>query len=554
MIPHPTGIALSRYSDARPDAARSTRVSRHLASCPRCRAELAEIRALGDAARRAPAPPIDGDAWDRIAAERRGGARVLLPIHDPPRAASRPRWVVAAAAAVAIAAAGLFAIPLGRGLSASPTGKLVIRPALPPPGALLTLHYRPVAALADEPRLVIRARYLSATNVGWVTWLLWDYYAFAPSGEVVGTLTRNVEGSFGGSVRLPDSAVYALFALEDVVGEHVDADAGRLWDLVAAGPDGRPSFAGLVAQASRSVPANQARALGAADSLVTLYPDSAQSWRLQVARQGSSRIPHWLRVFDRRERRFAALDRELGHRAAVSPAEASAMVFLAASIEDSAAAERWRSRLIADHPTDPLAVVAMAERAVHSSPAGARAELPAAEAAWPVARGAAPVVAEEGLNIALRSGDSTAIYRWTVRSYSVAPAGFIFISPGELRDSTARAAAASALRAELRRLASDSSPGRSLLTTRSRDRLRRKARTAHTLGSLAQVLIADDRPAAARDTLDVALSLAHGLCGFDDLYGLRANADAALGDSAGAVSDSMASKRRGACSRDWWKP
>lgn len=554
MILHPSGNALQRFGDEGSEGARSKRVARHLASCARCRQEIAAVRALGDAARSAPKPEIAKDAWDRIAEQRRAGARVLLPLDDAAFVVAPSRWIKASAIAGAIAAAGVMAIVLTRGLGASPTGVLSIQPSRPRPGGEITLRYRPITVLADEPRLVVRAGFLGAGDATWVTWAFWDYYSMRPSGSEVGALTRSADGSFSGSIRLPDSVVYALFAVEDQSGEHVDADAGRLWDLVTGTPDGRPSFDGLRARASRHGLATGARALAAAESLVTFYPDSAQSWALQVERQGSSRIPHWLRVFDQRERRFATLETRLGERGSVSAAEASAMASLAASIEDSAAAERWRSRLIAEHPTDALAIVAMAGRAARSTPAVAQAELATVEAKWSAARGATPALADAGLTIALRSGDSTAIRRWTARYYRIGPPGYMWLSPSEVADSALREQAALELRAQLQQLASDSSIGRSLLTTRSRQRLYRRGLTARTLGSLAMVLLGDGRPAAARDTLDVAISLAKGMCGFDDLHAQRAAADIALRDSLSAASDLAASKRHAACSRQWAKP
>ena len=81
----------------------------------------------------------------------------------------------------------------------------------------------------------MRGRYLSAD----------DEIQFGEGGTFFSTeLTPDdrMEGVFRGAVRLPGSAVYAHFAVEDRRGEYVDHNGHRFWDLLARYDDGQPKF------------------------------------------------------------------------------------------------------------------------------------------------------------------------------------------------------------------------------------------------------------------------------------------------------------------------
>jgi hypothetical protein len=93
------GNNLAGYLEgALPPAARE-RVERHVASCGRCRAELAEMRAAGlaltEAGRAAPVPAHDDALWSRVHSEIQAA---------PPVRPFMPRWALPGAAALAAAA------------------------------------------------------------------------------------------------------------------------------------------------------------------------------------------------------------------------------------------------------------------------------------------------------------------------------------------------------------------------------------------------------------------------------------------------------------------
>jgi hypothetical protein len=284
------------------------------------------------------------------------------------------------------------------------------------------------------------------------------------------------------------------------------------------------------------------RALAAADSLVAIYPDSAQSWLLQVSVQGASRIPHWLRVFSARERRFAALEKSLGARATVSPAEMEAMASFASLIEDSAAAARWRTRLLETYPSDPrtLWIVSFDQRL--NGPDSARKELPRFETAWRSRSDARVLIVESGLMMAIQSTDSSAIERWTSR-YAELPAPPFFVPESERRfeDPVLRTAVQRQLTATVRTLLAEPRVSRDLYYTREQDSLRRRFVAADALVIQSDAMLSAAQPRLALDTMNVAVGLISGaalpVCGSGSVYRGRAKVQFVLGDSASGRRD-----------------
>jgi hypothetical protein len=332
--------------------------------------------------------------------------------------------------------------------------------------------------------------------------------------------------------------IYAVFSVFDESGEILDSDHGTLWALETAAASGRPAFNSLLAVVRGPHPTRGGeRALVAADSLVSIYPDSAQSWAAQMEAQGSSRIPAWLSVFDSRERRLAKLEAALAKRDTISPGEMKAMATIAALVEDSAAARHWNSRLIATYPLDPRAIEARYWRALQLPRDSARARLPQMDSVWNAAPEAHALVAEIGLDVALNAGDSAAIRTWVARALAETPAGYLFWSPAALHDPRIRALIVTRLRAHLAELSNDSPAVRPLRSTRSRDKLYRQGLAASVLGLLSQAMVLDKRYAEARDTLDVAIRMTEGFCGYAGLHRYRAGVDLIVGDTAEAERD-----------------
>ena len=63
---HPSFDALSSFADLNDVDRASSRISRHMANCPACRAVVDDVRALGERARVERAEPVPHHLWARI--------------------------------------------------------------------------------------------------------------------------------------------------------------------------------------------------------------------------------------------------------------------------------------------------------------------------------------------------------------------------------------------------------------------------------------------------------------------------------------------------------
>jgi hypothetical protein len=143
---------LAESDDAVPGG-HDTAAARHLATCPSCRALLADLAAIRAAATRLRDHPVPPAVWPRLAAELRGGRathRLAWPV-------SRPWLAAAATLLVAVGAAlGVLAMQWGRATS-GPAGNDVAQVAADLEAA--EAHYqRAIAGLerlarTDDPAL-----------------------------------------------------------------------------------------------------------------------------------------------------------------------------------------------------------------------------------------------------------------------------------------------------------------------------------------------------------------------------------------------------------------
>lgn len=113
MILHPRFSQLCRFVEHEIAPAKRKRLTAHLARCPRCRAEVAFLRELSEAAQSIPAPEPPADALTSILARRIAGERMILPSADLETVRS-PRVLPAAVAALILIVVGagiLFRTP-----------------------------------------------------------------------------------------------------------------------------------------------------------------------------------------------------------------------------------------------------------------------------------------------------------------------------------------------------------------------------------------------------------------------------------------------------------
>jgi hypothetical protein len=437
---------------------------------------------------------------ERIVASRSAGARSILPTEDGRVAASGRTAKVAALAT----AAALLAILLFRGSreasAGDRTGYLRLDPARPLPGALIRVTYTPAAALQSLDSLILRARFRRPNEAG---------YNRGPRQQRAAVLHRTTNGVFNGEFRLPDSVVFAAFAVESPSGDAVDDNDERLWELLAADPGQRPLFEALVQRERDLFGRNWEEGLKSVRTLSALYPDEPQAWSLL------SVFERWVlgdRIADSlltgHRRRFALFHGRFAERAGLPSATVSAMLSYAIQIDDSAARRYWRERLELEFPNDPD-VLFMRENRLSRD----HNYFTALASLWDkVERSGDPTVSMFANNAAVQAmaaHDTAALRLWMPRlrreeQRTEGPTPFW--SGVLLQYPTLRSTAMAWLREDARLLAEGPDAYRPLTATTAEQRVANRAAAQPILAALANALIEDGDTAAGLDTLRLAAS------------------------------------------------
>ena len=400
---HPTFRTLSDFADGVLDSTRSRRVARHLERCVQCREKLWSIRALDAAAQEIPVPAMPADLLQRTLARRTAGEEVILPRVEDEAPAShdaRKPWRAAAiAAAVLLAASTLLWRSTDR-LEAE-ASELRFTPSQPQPGAHVHVEYRATSQLASHDVLVLRARYRHAGAGLDVTQ------------QPVATLRRTRDRTFAGAFTLPDSIVYAVFAVEDTAATTVDANAER-WQLLVHDETGRPHIEALHEQYHDARMRNRTVARAAAVEMMRLYPQDTRAW-----------LPYFLQLVENEPRNVrdsiaavmrARLPAQLAHADSTSYRDVEKVVWYADHIQDTAAERVWRDRLIRLFP-DSSAAKQQRALALVAAPPASRAEF--WNAAERLRQESGPERQQQLLFSALETarawGDAEQIERWGER-------------------------------------------------------------------------------------------------------------------------------------------
>ncbi|MDX1674761.1 MAG: zf-HC2 domain-containing protein [Longimicrobiales bacterium] len=392
---HPRYATLSRFADGDLPETRNRRVADHLADCSRCRQEVAFIRQAGALARSLETPAAPRAILDRVMAQRAAGDRVLLPPEAPGRAApNRHRWPMAVAAVITLLVAGLF---LSTELLEADRGGLRILPIRPAPGQQLSVSYDGDFRFRGHEHLRLRARYRTGSGREWQ--------------QLAAILSRDDE-SFTADVSLPDSVVYAVFAVEDLHGEQVDSRSGRLWEVVARAPDGRPALAALDQRFVDLFVRDEVEAYRTALTMTELYPESARAWsrRWTVERRD---MADSIRQFHLE--RFKALERGLSETPPADPDELAHMAWYALALGQWSSVEYWiREATRRNARAAPLyqAHGAYIRLTPGLDPGRALEEL---EALWAQAPQPVPAIADAGWWFATAAADWDAAVRWLAR-------------------------------------------------------------------------------------------------------------------------------------------
>ena len=378
---HPSFEALSAHADLHElDAARS-RVGRHIAACAQCRATIDEIRELGDAARagsvagapdglwarieeaaKAPVehspretPPPDARPWDDVPS--------LRPTrHWPIPARKSARYGVLVGIAAAAAIVALLVWPRGSSLQAAGTSRLTFSPGRPRAGSVVSVRYSPASWFTRAPKLVLVGRVQTPAvqaNDGWSS--------NGMSGDSLATLRPARDGYFEGSFRIPEGVKLVEMTVTDSAGSDLDSDGWAPWSIVVAGPDGGPSFDGLlVAARSRTtvqgLPASSAprQRFNPADSLRRYFPNHPAGFAYQQDEGKEKGVLSFLNYFRSGERKYLGFWEKLWPRESLDGETLVAMVAFANRIGEPGEARQWTQRLVREHPEHPAALMELA--------------------------------------------------------------------------------------------------------------------------------------------------------------------------------------------------
>lgn len=526
LLSHPSDRRLNLYADGELGESNKRRVAMHLVRCARCREVLQSIRALDCAAQALPVPDLPSDLLERILARQRQGEEVILPIGDPaqPRPSRRFAAVIAASVALVLGSTAVLSIAPDAGAQGS---ELRLLSKKPQAGEQVQVEYRPSSLFADADTLVLRARYRTPKD-GLENWMVRH--------ETVARLVRT-RGVYRGSFRLPDSVVYAVFAVEDLTGERID-DKGETWDLVVHGNDGRPLAQGLEQKVNDLDRRSTQQALETARQLTAVHPQWVQGWLMRYYQEypkvSEAAADSFNTFYAERAKALAA---SLQRQPRPAPEEMGALISLAWP-SDSTTAKHWKERLIREHPTHPSAVGQRISAAVDRVGTDPARLLPELERLWGEAGSKYPQLdlAIAGIRMADRIGDADAVLRWATR---VEAAG----SPLDSRIPTAilgryvdaskavREEAIRRFRREVASLEALRSEER-VLTHTTRDHRRQSQQVAgRYLGHLGKALLLDGDTAAALATLDRAVRSRWDVDGFRTVADVKLS----LGDTTGAL-------------------
>jgi peroxiredoxin len=483
------------------------------------------IREMKTAIARLPTAAASPELLARIHERLAANEHVILPLADPPLASAR--WRVAAAAVLVLAASGgLWFAWLTATLTAGDIqGELTFAPATPRAGATVQVTYRAPTTLASGDRLVLRARYRTPRD---------EAYQWNMRQTIAAQLTRAGGGLFRTTLRLPDSVVYAAFAVEDADGRIVDSNGRRLWELLVHDPEGRPTFDALKQRENDLMGTNWELGYETARQAAALYPDRVESWSTLFfyeenvvggAYLDSARANH--------RARLNAFHRRLASRASLSADELGFMFWYALQVRDSALENHWRERLQREAPASPFAVqnraLAIANRAWQDKDSvRALADL---DRLWDEAGPAHGNLVNVGWSMAQRVGDSTGLVRWADHYLVMNPRDSSWIATVFTRYPALREEGMQRLRRQLKDLQTLNGSRRALERTVDEQRTVDAGSARQILVALGDALVASGRTTAGLDTLRLAVRE-----GWDvSLFRRVAEIERSSGDTTGAL-------------------
>ena len=513
---HPDAETLSQYAARDLNGTARVAIGSHLEKCTDCRETVKVLRQLTDLETDSVESQLQGDTLARVLNARAAGGRAILPTADPVPVRSRRLAVAAAIGIVAIIAVVSF-MSIRNVSAGSRTGSLQFEPTAPQPGEIVHVTYEPSAALSRYDSLILRARFRRPVD---------DDYNEGPMQRRVGVMHRS-RGQFALVFRLPDSVVFAVFAVETPAGDVIDDRNQQLWDLVTADDAGKPLFDALVQKQRDLMGRNWEELLRTTRALRALYPDDPEAGSLVAV---SERWVLGQRIADSllpaHRKRFAALQATLGEKTELPAGILVGMMHYAIQLDDSAAKRVWLSRLASAFPNDPEVLFREENRLANQyiktqkDPRGFYTVLETQskyfqelETVWqraePTHDRRLVLLAQNALMHAMTAKDTAAVRVWAVRFrrwYRDTPQVAAFLARDVLQYPTLRDTVMAWLREGARLLAEGPDGYRPLTANIAEQRDRNRAAAQPILAALGRALIEDGHPAAGLDTLRLAAS------------------------------------------------
>jgi len=520
---HPAERALTRFATGELEETARARLARHLARCARCRGRVAFQRDLKAAVGALQGPPASAALLARIHDRLSREERVILPVAD---AVALPTWWRQRAAVAALVAAGAalwFLWPTAPLTAGDSLGELTFSPAAPRAGEAVQVAYRAPTTLAGRDRLVLRARYRTPRDESYNSGLRQIVAAeLRPAGDRV----------FRASLRLPDSVVYAVFAVEDAAGRIVDGNAHRLWELIVHGRDGRPTLDALEQRQHDLMGRNWEQGYETARQIAALYPDRVATWsQLLFYEKNVLGASHMDSALAGHRARLKAFHDKLAPRASLSADDLGYMFWYALGV-DSLLERYWKARLAREAPRSPFAAQNRAGDIwfrLWRDKDSLRA-LADMDRLWDDVGPAHGNVVNLGWRVAQVARDSAALLRWASRYLSMNRGDSLWIATVFTGYPTLRSEGMRLLRQQLRGLETPNST-RALERTVDEQRVVDAASARQILVALGDALVANRQTTAGLDTLNLAVREGWDVA----LFRRVAQIQLSTGDTAGAV-------------------
>jgi peroxiredoxin len=496
---HPAEGTLTRFATGELEEAKRARLARHLARCAPCRARVAFVRQLRAGVAAVQGPPAGAALLARIHDRLSREERVILPVADAVAPPTRWRPRAAAAALVAAGAVLWFLWPTAPLTASDSQGELTFTPATPRAGETVQVAYRAPTTLAGRDRVVLRARYRTPRD---------GSYNRDMRQTVAAELTPARDGSFRGSLRLPDSVVYGAFAVEDADGRRVDSNGSRLWELLAHDSLGRPTLDALNQREHDIMGRNWELGYETARQVAALYPDRISSWHnllfyegyvLGEASADSALAAH--------RSRLKAFHDRLSPRPSISANEIGDMFWYSGQVRDSLLEQYWKDRLEREAPRSPFAAQNRAGEIwfrLWRDKDSLRA-LADMDRLWDDVGPAHGNVVNLGWRVAQIAADSAGIVRWASHYLSMNRGDSLLIATELTGYPPLRNEGMRLLRQQLRGLETPNSGRRALERTVDEQRVVDAASARQVLVALGDALVNSGQTAAGLDTLTLAV-------------------------------------------------